>query len=80
MVHGCLGHVEWERGDGRIHQDAEVVAEICASHAERPHGGEHEGVAGEEERDGRVFDEGGEEGGVCGLGGEGLVVAVNQGR
>lgn len=76
MVHGRLADVERERRNRLVHQDAEVVAQIRAGHAERPHGGEHQGVAGEEERDGGVFDERGEEGGVRRLRGEGFVVAV----
>ena len=76
MIHGRLANIKRKRRYGRVHQDAEVIAQICACDAERPHGGEDEGIAGEEDGDGGVFDEGGGEGRVGGLGGEGFVVAV----
>lgn len=79
MVHGCVGHVERERGYGCVHEDAEVVAEVGAGYAEGVHGCQDEGVAGEEEGDRGVFEERGEERGVRGLGGEGFVVALDTG-
>jgi hypothetical protein len=74
MIHGRLADVERERRYRRVHQDAEVVAKICACDAERPHGGQDESVAGEEEGNRGIFDEGVEESGVGWLGGKGFVV------
>jgi hypothetical protein len=76
VVHGRAGDVEGECRDGRVHQDAEVVAEVGTGDAERPHRGQDECVSHQEERDGGVFYEGREEGGVRGLVGEGFVVAA----
>jgi hypothetical protein len=79
VVHGRVGDVERERRHGRVHEDAEVVAQVRARYAERVHGRQHERVACQEERDGRVRDRGvGEERGR-GLVGEGFVVAVRVG-
>lgn len=75
VIHGRVGHIEWERGHRRVHQDAKVVAEVCACDAERPHRGQDEGVAGEEERDRGVLDEWVLEERRGGLIGEGFVVA-----
>ena len=79
VVHGRVGHVEGEARDGRVHQDAEVVAQIRARHAEGPHGGQDEGGAGREERERGEVDEGPVEGGVRRLVGEGGVVAGKEG-
>lgn len=76
-VHWRVGHAEREALDARRHEDAEVVAEVGARHAEGVHGGEDEGVAsGEEEEGERGGEGGGEEGWGGGLGEEGAVVAV----
>lgn len=75
VVHGRVGDVEGERGDWCVHENAEIVTEVRAGHAERPHGGQDEGVAGEEEGDRGVFDERVLEEGRDGLVGEGFVVA-----
>jgi hypothetical protein len=76
VIHGRLADVEREGCDGRVHEDAEVVAQVGASDAERPHGCQDEGVAGEEEGNCGVFYKRGEERWVCGLGGESFVVTV----
>jgi len=76
VVHGRGGDVEGEAGDGCVHEDAKVVAEVGAGYTKGVHGCQDEGVAGEEEGDGRVFDEWCEEGRVGGLGGERGVVAM----
>lgn len=36
-VHGRAGHVEREAGDGSIHEDSKVVAQVGASHTKSPH-------------------------------------------
>jgi hypothetical protein len=76
VIHGRLAHVERERRDRLVHEDAEVVSEVCARDTECPHGGQDERVAGDEERDGGVFDERGEESWVGWLRCEGFVVPV----
>lgn len=48
MIHGGAHDVEGERGDGRVHEDAEVVAQIGARDPERVRAAQHEQVADEE--------------------------------
>ena len=78
VVHGRVGDVEWERGDWSVHQDAEVVAQVGTGDAERPHGSQDEDVTSQEERNGRVFDDGVQEQGRRRLVGEGFVVTGKQ--
>lgn len=67
MVHGRTGDVEGKGGDRLVHENTKVVPKVGTSDAECPHGGQDEGVTGEEKRDRGVLDCGGEEHGVCGL-------------
>lgn len=76
VVHRRVGDVEWERGHGRVHEDTEVITQVGAGDAERPHRGQDERVSGEEERDGGVFHEWVLEERGGGLVGEGFVVAI----
>ena len=74
MVHRRAGHVEREASDDLVHQDAEVVAQVCARDAERPHAAQYECVATQEQADGQALGEGGEEGWVGWLGAQGALV------
>lgn len=76
MVHGCIRDVEGKRRDGRVHKDAEVVAQVCACYAERPHGGQDERGAGCEEGERGELNQGVGEERVCWLRFEGCAVAV----
>lgn len=44
-VHGSAGDIEWKAGDGSIHQDAEVIAQVRSGHPKRPHTRENENIA-----------------------------------
>ena len=44
-VHRRAGHVEGKPRHDVVHEDAEVVAQICARDPERPHATQHEHIA-----------------------------------
>lgn len=48
-VHGRASHVEREAGDGCIHENAKVVAEVGTSDAESPHARQNQDRAGNEQ-------------------------------
>lgn len=48
-VHWCTSHIEWESLHFLIHQDSEVVTEICTCDAKRVHGGQYEDIANPKE-------------------------------
>lgn len=46
VVHWRIGDVERERCHPVIHENAKVIAQICAGNAQSPHATEHEKIAG----------------------------------
>lgn len=77
MVHGGAHDVEGERGDGGVHEDAEVVAQIGARDPERVRAAQHEHIADEQKR---VARQRVEERGVGRLVPESALVAENRTR
>jgi hypothetical protein len=74
MVHGRRANAEREPGHHLVHQDAKVVAQVRARDAERPHAGQHQRVAAEQQADGQALRERAQQGRVSGLGAQGALV------
>ena len=74
MVHGRRADAEREARNHLVHQDAEVVAQVRARDAQRPHAGQHQRVAAEQQADGQTLRERSQERRVCGLGAQGALV------
>ena len=49
VVHGRTGDVEREAGDGLIHKNTKVVAQVGTGDAESPHRGQNEGITDDEQ-------------------------------